>query len=401
MNKMDLIRQNMAKRQERTLDALADNKIRSTGASVPLSKIDLNPNNQAAENDSEEGIRQLADDISTVGLLHNLVVNDAGDGRYLLISGERRFKALRLLGWEYAPCVVYDRLPDAMIRVMTVLANLEAREYSAGKRLQLYTELDSQLRILKDMGIYRGGIGKGIAQIMGVSENQIVKYRKLTQGMSPEELGSVTNINKAYEQLKAETSSKNHTQGDFFEGDDNIKKSADSENAPKNPTEGDFFEDDDSIKKSDDPEYVQKNPTEGDFFDGVDSITESDDSENTPKNSPQVNKFDDVDSMTESDDSNVYKYIPSKVRPIAGITVQEVNINWEGYSFLCAFGRHINGAWIAILNFGVSAELSKFDVSYNTAKIKEALKRSADFADLRIDSDSTAQFIAEIVTNLI
>ena len=34
MNKMDLIRQNMAKRQERTLDALADNKIRSTGASV-------------------------------------------------------------------------------------------------------------------------------------------------------------------------------------------------------------------------------------------------------------------------------------------------------------------------------------------------------------------------------
>ena len=398
MNKMDLIRQNMAKRQERTLDALADNKIRSTGASVPLSKIDLNPNNQAAENDSEEGIRQLADDISTVGLLHNLVVNDTGDGRYLLISGERRFKALRLLGWEYAPCVVYDRLPDAMIRVMTVLANLEAREYSAGKRLQLYTELDSQLRILKDMGIYRGGIGKGIAQIMGVGQQQIVKYKRLAQELSSEELESVTNINKAYEQLKSDSASKNSPQVNKFDVVDSVTKSDDSENTPKNSPQVNKFDGADSITESDDSENTPKNSPQVNKFDGVDSITESDDFENIPKNSPQVNKFDDVDNMTESDD---YEFIPSKVRPIAGITVQEANINWDGYSFLCAFGKHINGAWIAILNFGVSAELSKFDVSYNTAKIKEALKRSADFADLRIDSDSTAQFIAEIVTNLI
>lgn len=398
MNKMDLIRQNMAKRQERTLDALADNKIRSTGASVPLSKIDLNPNNQAAENDSEEGIRQLADDISTVGLLHNLVVNDTGDGRYLLISGERRFKALRLLGWEYAPCVVYDRLPDAMIRVMTVLANLEAREYSAGKRLQLYTELDSQLRILKDMGIYRGGIGKGIAQIMGISEQQIVKYKRLSQDLSPEEMGNVTNINKAYEQLKSESASKNSTQFNVFDDTDGVTKSNDSQNPPKNSTEFNVFEGVDSITKSNDFENPPKNSTQFNIFDGADSITESDDSENTPKNSPQVNKFDDVDSMTESDDSNVYKYIPSKVRPISGITVQEANINCDGYSFLCAFGRHINGAWIAILNFGVSAELSTDDVPYNADRIAEALKRADEGVS---NPDMAAQFIAEVVTNLI
>ena len=39
-------------------------------------------------------------------------------------------------------------------------------------------------------------------------------------------------------------------------------------------------------------------------------------------------------------------------------TVQEISVEMNGFSFLCLFGRHINGAYISIVSLGVSAELS-------------------------------------------
>ena len=49
-----------------------------------------------------------------------------------------------------------------------------------------------------------------------------------------------------------------------------------------------------------------------------------------------------------------------------------------GLSFYCIYGTYINGAYVAILNWGISADLSACgnDVSYNTSKIYSALLRS-------------------------
>lgn len=57
------------------------------------------------------------------------------------------------------------------------------------------------------------------------------------------------------------------------------------------------------------------------------------------------------------------------------ITAREISIETHGLSFLCAFGTHINGGWCAIINYGVSCELSSFkdDVSSNAAEIAHAL----------------------------
>lgn len=60
-------------------------------------------------------------------------------------------------------------------------------------------------------------------------------------------------------------------------------------------------------------------------------------------------------------------------------TVQEISVEMNGFSFLCLFGRHINGAYISIVSLGVSAELSpsKNGVGYNSDRIFHALQ----FAD--------------------
>ena len=57
-------------------------------------------------------------------------------------------------------------------------------------------------------------------------------------------------------------------------------------------------------------------------------------------------------------------------------TVQEISVEMNGFSFLCLFGRHINGAYISIVSLGVSAELSpsKNGVGYNSDRIFHALQ---------------------------
>ena len=77
-------------------------KVEDTGVveTVATAKISYNPANDYRETDNEESIRSLAEDIDRQGLLHNLVVSEKvenGETTYLLISGERRLRAIRLL----------------------------------------------------------------------------------------------------------------------------------------------------------------------------------------------------------------------------------------------------------------------------------------------------------------
>lgn len=69
-------------------------------APVALSAVSLNPLNLWNSDDDEEGILQLADAIRRNGLLHNIVVSQRDDGTLLLLSGERRVRALQLLRAE-------------------------------------------------------------------------------------------------------------------------------------------------------------------------------------------------------------------------------------------------------------------------------------------------------------
>lgn len=76
-------------------------------------------------------------------------------------------------------------------------------------------------------------------------------------------------------------------------------------------------------------------------------------------------------------------------------TAREFSVVEKGNSFLCIVGHHINGSYIAILNWGVSAELSAFgDVEYNTERIYNAFKASSNCRSL---TENTAKEIAEAV----
>lgn len=71
---------------------------------ISLGKIQENPQNPRKFFD-EEGIRELAENIDAVGLLQPIRVRPVGDG-YQIVHGHRRYRAVKMLGWETIPATV-------------------------------------------------------------------------------------------------------------------------------------------------------------------------------------------------------------------------------------------------------------------------------------------------------
>lgn len=105
---------------------------------ISLADIRLNPDNEIfRQNDNGEDIEILAEDIKRNGLLHNLVVfPEQEDGKtvYVLLSGERRYRALMLLQeqdatWNAAKnCnVITTPLSHNEKKVILYSANLQVR----------------------------------------------------------------------------------------------------------------------------------------------------------------------------------------------------------------------------------------------------------------------------------
>lgn len=63
------------------------------------------------------------------------------------------------------------------------------------------------------------------------------------------------------------------------------------------------------------------------------------------------------------------------------VTAKEMNINAGGYSFLCIFGKHINGGFLAIPTWNICVELSDDanDFAYNSDQIYKAIQHIKDF----------------------
>ena len=175
---------------------------------IPVEQITLHYDNTAAKNDTPESIQQLADSIEANGLIHPLAVNQIAEGQYRLLSGERRDRAItECLQWETVPCTVYNNLSTAMEQLILVSANLQARDYSAADKLELYVQAEAALREMKSSGKYRGGIQRGVAALLNVSEQQVGKYKAIVAGYTPDELPAIKNIDaaaKAVRQPKAQ-----------------------------------------------------------------------------------------------------------------------------------------------------------------------------------------------------
>lgn len=136
-----------------------------------LANIVPNPNNPRKTFD-ENSIRELADSIQNpeVGLIQPITVRPSKDdaGKYIIIAGERRFRACTLLGWETIPCIVKD-VSDEVAMEIAFIENLQRAEVPVMEEAAAY-------KWLIESGRYDYA---SLASKVGVSEVTIRKRIKL------------------------------------------------------------------------------------------------------------------------------------------------------------------------------------------------------------------------------
>lgn len=114
---------------------------------VKLSDIAPNPA-QPRKSFSENAIVELAGSIRRYGLLSPLIVRKTGPETYELVAGERRLRALRLLGENDADAVVLN-VADRDSALIALIENLQR------ENLSFFEEAEACQTLLNDHGLSR------------------------------------------------------------------------------------------------------------------------------------------------------------------------------------------------------------------------------------------------------
>lgn len=78
------------------------------------------------------------------------------------------------------------------------------------------------------------------------------------------------------------------------------------------------------------------------------------------------------------------------------VTAREFDFIVCDLNFTCIFGKHVNGGYVAIINWGVSAELSASDARYNSRKLLIALQNSPEKFWLPSDEGQQQQIARDL-----
>lgn len=90
---------------------------------IPIDMIEPNPFQPRLSFD-QQALNELAESIRTFGLIQPITVRRKSEGKYQIISGERRFKACRIAGMDMVPAYIRDANDQGMLE-MAIVENIQ------------------------------------------------------------------------------------------------------------------------------------------------------------------------------------------------------------------------------------------------------------------------------------
>lgn len=124
----------------RGLDALLDAKPAEEPRTLPVTR--LKPNRfQPRSRFDESGLEELADSIRAQGIVQPLVVAPAGGGDFVIVAGERRWRAAQRAGLAEVPVVVRSIDDDRQLLEMALVENLQRTDLNAVEEADAYRSL--------------------------------------------------------------------------------------------------------------------------------------------------------------------------------------------------------------------------------------------------------------------
>jgi ParB family transcriptional regulator, chromosome partitioning protein len=108
---------------------------------------------------NENKIAELAQTIHTHGIIQPIVVREYENGKYEIIAGERRFRAIKTLGWDTAPVLVRD-FNDTETASVALIENLQREELTPIEEALAYGKLLELHQLTQEALAQRLGIGQ-------------------------------------------------------------------------------------------------------------------------------------------------------------------------------------------------------------------------------------------------
>ena len=137
----------------RGLDSLISmDDVQPSGSSaineIAIHLIKPNPD-QPRTNFNEEALEELATSIREHGIIQPLTVRAADAGTYMIISGERRFRAAKLAGLESVPAYVRTA-NDSQITEMALIENIQREDLNAIEIALTFRKLIDQYELTQE-----------------------------------------------------------------------------------------------------------------------------------------------------------------------------------------------------------------------------------------------------------
>ncbi len=142
-------------------------KFTTSVAMIPLDIIEVNPHQPRVDFDAE-ALQELADSITTYGLIQPITVRRLSPKQYQLISGERRMRASKMAGLEEVPAYIRMADDQAMLE-MALVENIQRENLNAIEIAQTYHRLKEECSLTDE----------GLADRVGKKRSTITNHLRL------------------------------------------------------------------------------------------------------------------------------------------------------------------------------------------------------------------------------
>lgn len=144
-----------------------DNEIAGKMEEISVSSIMPNPKQPRTAFD-EDSLEELADSIKSLGLIQPITVKKEAADRYIIISGERRWRASRLAGMETVPVYIREA-DDQTLHEMALVENIQREDLNA---MEIAFSLN---RLMEECGVTQDAV----ASRVGKKRSTVANYLRL------------------------------------------------------------------------------------------------------------------------------------------------------------------------------------------------------------------------------
>ena len=130
-----------------------------------LNEININdivPNpNQPRKHFDETALNELASSIKVHGIIQPIVLNEAEDGKYMIIAGERRWRAAKIACLETVPAYV-RRFTEKQVKEISIIENLQREDLNPIEAAKAIKQLMEEYKLTQEAVSERIGKSRSV-----------------------------------------------------------------------------------------------------------------------------------------------------------------------------------------------------------------------------------------------